>query len=159
VTIRAIVAVAVNGAIGRRGSVPWHYPEDMKHFREETWGHAIVMGRKTFESIGRPLPGRVNIVLSRSGFEVPEVEVITDPDELDRVIGTLEPDQDVCVVGGAEVYSLLADRIQEWVITRIPDRVEDADAFLDPRLLDGFEFDRRTALGGRGLHVEYWKRG
>jgi dihydrofolate reductase len=157
-TTRAMVAVAPNGAIGKGGAVPWHYPEDMRHFREATWGHAIVMGRKTFESIGRPLAGRVNVVLSRGDFQHPGVEVVHDPDQLDAVVENLDPGQDVYIVGGAEIYALLADRVQEWVITRVPDRVEDADAFLDPGLLGGFSLDRRESLGGRGLQVEYWKR-
>lgn len=157
-TVRAMVAVAPNGAIGTGGSVPWHYPEDMRHFREATWSHAIVMGRKTFESIGRPLAGRVNIVFSRGSFEHPGVDVVHDAKELDRVIEHLDPGQDVYVVGGAEIYRLLADRVQEWVITRVPDRVEGADAFLDSHLLEGFSLERRESLGGHHLKVEYWKR-
>lgn len=156
-TVRAIVAVAPDMAIGKNGSLPWHYPEDLKHFKAVTSGHVVVMGRKTFESIGRPLPGRLNVVLSRSDFEHEAVTIIHDPSELDRVIERLDPGQDVYVLGGAQTYRLLVDRVEEWIITRVPDEVDTADTFLDESLLDGFALSRRAPLGDH-LEVQYWTR-
>ena len=155
--VRAIVAVAPDMAIGKDGALPWHYPEDLKHFKAVTLGHAVVMGRRTFESIGQPLPGRLNIVLSGRNFDHEAVTVIHDGSELDRVIERLDPGQDLYVLGGSHTYRSLADRVEEWVITRVPDKVEDADTFLDESLLDGFSLSRSTPLGDR-LEVQYWTR-
>ena len=155
--VRAIVAVAPDMAIGKDGALPWHYPEDLKHFKAVTLGHAVVMGRRTFESIGRPLPGRLNIVLSGRNFDHEAVTVIHDGSELDQVIERLDPGQDLYVLGGSHTYRSLADRVEEWVITRVPDKVEGADTFLDESLLDGFSLSRSTPLGDR-LEVQYWTR-
>ncbi len=155
--VRAIVAVAPDMAIGKNGALPWHYPEDLKHFKAVTLGHAVVMGRRTFESIGRPLLGRLNIVLSGRNFDHEAVTVIHDGSELDQVIERLDPGQDLYVLGGSHTYRSLADRVEEWVITRVPDKVEGADTFLDESLLDGFSLSRSTPLGDR-LEVQYWTR-
>lgn len=155
--VRAIVAVAPDMAIGKDGALPWHYPEDLKHFKAVTLGHAVVMGRKTFESIGRALPGRLNIVLSGRDFEHEAVTVIRDGSELDRVIERLDPGQDLYVLGGSHTYRSLAGRVEEWIITRVPDQVEGADTFLDESLLNGFSLSRSMPLGDC-LKVEYWTR-
>ena len=77
-TFKAIAAMSLNRVIGRGNTIPWHIPDDLKWFKKLTMGHVIVMGRKTFESIGKPLPGRKTIVLSRSNLELPNVEVVSD---------------------------------------------------------------------------------
>lgn len=101
-SIAMIVAMSQNGVIGDHGKLPWHLPEDLKHFKSLTMGHKIVMGRKTFESIGRPLPGRENIVLTRDAAYVAQgVEVIHSLKDL-----VLSPDQGLFVIGGAEIYRL-----------------------------------------------------
>ena len=79
---KAIAAVSLNGVIGAGNKIPWHLPEDFKWFKQITTGHVIVMGRKTFESIGKPLPNRQTIVLSRGAFSFPGVRVIRSLDEL-----------------------------------------------------------------------------
>jgi dihydrofolate reductase len=150
--IRGIVAVDPRLAIGRGGALPWHYPADLRFFREQTTGHLVLMGRRTFESIGRPLPGRRNIVLSRSGFSYPCVEVIADLDEVKKI--TAEESRDLYVIGGAQIYQALGPLIEEWVVTRIPVVAEGADTFLPATLFDGFEvFDRRDL--GDGLAAEF----
>jgi dihydrofolate reductase len=98
-----VVARADNGVIGRDNQLPWHLPADLRHFKQLTAGHPVVMGRRTFESIGRPLPGRRNIVVTRQlDWQAPGVEVAHS------VLGALElarkSDEDVCVIGGAEIY-------------------------------------------------------
>lgn len=123
-----IAAVADDGAIGKGGSLPWYLPEDLRHFKEVTMGHALVMGRKTFESIGRALPGRMNIVLSRSGFEAEGTVPAASLDEAFRIAE--EAGHEKCfIIGGALVYEQalpLADRLD---ITRVHVTVPDADAF------------------------------
>ena len=97
--MKAIAAMALNRVIGCRGRIPWHLPEDFKWFKRTTTGHAVLMGRKTFESLGRALPNRTNIVVSRTG-EFPGLEVIRDLAEFDADSYTCE----VFVIGGAEIY-------------------------------------------------------
>jgi dihydrofolate reductase len=110
--ISLIVAAAENDVIGRAGRLPWRLPADLRHFKQLTMGHHLIMGRKTFESIGRPLPGRTSIVLSRrQDFPAPEVLLAGSLDEALRRAGG---DGEVFIVGGADVYRQalpLADRI------------------------------------------------
>ena len=99
--IAIICAMARNRVIGHHNEIPWHLPEDMKHFKETTMGHAIVMGRKTFESIGRPLPGRKNIVVTRDPqFQAEGVETCSD---LQKAIETHRADG-VFIIGGSQIY-------------------------------------------------------
>ena len=100
---KAVAAMASNRIIGRDGALPWRLPEDMKFFRTLTTGHPIVMGRKTWESLGRPLPNRRNIVLSRTLPPVEGADVIRSVEEL-KALGLTG---DVYVIGGAEIYRLL----------------------------------------------------
>ena len=106
-----IVAIGPNNVIGKRGALPWHLPEDLKHFKKLTMGHPIIMGRKTYESIGRPLPGRVNVVITRQeGFAAPGCEVFGS---LEGALAKYQS-QDPFVIGGAEIYRAslpLADRL------------------------------------------------
>lgn len=106
-----IAAIGDGGVIGREGALPWHIPEDLKRFKQLTMGHPIIMGRKTYESIGKPLPGRVNIVISRQeGYEAAGCEVFRS---LEEALAKYEP-QNPFVIGGAEIYRAalpLADRL------------------------------------------------
>lgn len=114
--LRAIVAMSADRVIGRDGSLPWHLPEDLRFFRRTTTGHAVVMGRKTWESIGRPLPQRRNVVLSRSNLALPPgVDRISSPGELDG-LGIASP---VYVIGGAQIYELFLPRCQELLVTLV----------------------------------------
>ena len=94
--------MARNRAIGLEGRIPWHLPADLKFFKRTTLGHVIVMGRKTFDSLGKPLPGRENVVLSRQPLDVPGVRHAASPDEI------VEPadGRKLFVIGGAEIYRL-----------------------------------------------------
>jgi dihydrofolate reductase len=110
----AIVAMTPSRVIGRGSEIPWRIPGEQKWFKEATLGHPILMGSRTFESIGRPLPGRQNLVVSRSR-SWPGVETIRDLSQFD-------PDQyspEVFVIGGAEIYAQLLDRCRELLITRV----------------------------------------
>ena len=100
----AIAAVSENGVIGNGADIPWHLPEDFKWFKQATLGHVLVMGRKTFESIGRPLPKRQTVVVTRStGFSCEGVDVIASPTEI-ADIETRYPDKTIFIAGGGEIY-------------------------------------------------------
>ncbi len=118
IKVAMIAAMGRNRVIGRDNKMPWHLPEDLKYFRATTWGKPIVMGRKTFDSLGRPLPGRSNIVVSRqAGLVIPGVQVVgTIEDGLQRARHQSELDgvDEIMVIGGGNVYEQclpLADRL------------------------------------------------
>lgn len=123
----AVAAMATNRIIGRDGQLPWHLPEDLKFFKNTTLGHPILMGRKTWDSLGRPLPKRRNLVLSRSLAPTPGAEVLKDPDELD----TLGIEGTVFVIGGAEIYRLLLPRTSEILLT-VLDKPAEGDTEFPP---------------------------
>jgi len=113
----AIVAMTSDRIIGRDGTLPWHLPEDLAFFKRTTSGHPIVMGRKTYESIGRPLPKRRNIVLTRDrNWSAPGVETIHDPADLTTLDGL---NGTVFIIGGAEVYSAFLDLTDELLVSRV----------------------------------------
>lgn len=124
---KAIAAMGENRAIGFRGKLPWHLPDDLKFFKEKTLGQVIVMGRKTYESIGRPLPKRDNVVLSRTLGSIEGVKVIRDLSEVDALAGGKE----VWIVGGAELYTQALPHCAELWLTRVFMSPE-ADAFFPP---------------------------
>jgi dihydrofolate reductase len=155
--IIGIVAIAKNFAIGKQGKLPWHCSADLKFFKQTTSGNAIVMGRKTFDSIGKPLPNRLNIVLSRSAtFE--ESATILSLRSKEQVLA-LENylKGDVFIIGGASLYREFADVIERWIVTEIPETIEDADAFLPTDFLDEFESVEKIALE-ENLRVKFYER-
>lgn len=132
-SIQAIVAIDENGAIGRQGDLLCHLPADMRHFKEVTMGHSIVMGRKTFESFPRrPLPGRQNIVITRNAaWQYPGVTVANSLEEAITAAQT----ETVFIIGGAQVYELALPHVDVLHLTLIHARWATADAFfpvLDP---------------------------
>jgi dihydrofolate reductase len=122
--IKAIAAMSENRVIGKDGRIPWYISEELKWFKKTTMGNVVLMGRKTFESIGKPLPGRTNIVLSNSGFNVPGVIVVKSIEEaLEKFKG-----QNIFICGGAQVYSIALPLCSELFITHINGLFE-GDAF------------------------------
>lgn len=124
----AIVAMSSNRVIGRAGKLPWHYPEDLKFFKRTTLGHPILMGRATFDSIGRPLPGRQNIVLSTTMAPREGVTVIRSTAELPQVCADAET---VFVIGGARVFEELLPQCDGLYLTFIAQEYE-GDVLLPP---------------------------
>ncbi len=113
--LTAIVAMTSARVIGRDGQLPWHLPEDLKFFKRTTSGHPVVMGRKTYDSIGRPLPKRQNIVLTRDPtWSVECVDVIHSPDDLATL--TLQ-DQHVFIMGGEQIYRVFLPRLDELLVS------------------------------------------
>lgn len=145
-TIKAIVAVDENGAIGRQGDLLCHLPADMRHFKEMTMGHSIVMGRKTFESFPRrPLPGRQNLVITRSvGWQYPGVTVAHT---LEQAIALAETDT-VFIIGGAQIYEQALPVVDVLHLTLIHARWASADVYfpaLDPNQWQEVEREHHTS--------------
>lgn len=145
-----VAAVARNGVIGRAGDLPWHLPQDLAHFKATTLGHPLVMGRRTFESIGRPLPGRRSIVITRDpAWHHAGVETAGSFTE---ALGLAGPADEVFVVGGGEVYAEALPYAHALVLTEIDREVEGDTYFpeVDPNVWrevsreehDGFAFVR-----------------
>jgi len=126
VKLALIAAIARNRAIGIGGKLPWHLSDDLKRFKQLTTGHAILMGRKTFVSIGRPLPHRRNVVLSRA--PVPGVETYTS---LDAALRALADEECVFVIGGGELYRQLLEKADRLYLTRVDSDVR-GDTFFPP---------------------------
>ena len=123
--LELVVAVAENDVIGRGNQLPWHLPADLRHFKSLTLGKPILMGRKTFESIGRALPGRLNIVLSRSpGFSPLDCVVVKTLDDARLAAGT-QPE--LMVIGGSELYRQCLPLARRIYLTLIHTRIEDGD--------------------------------
>lgn len=116
-----IAAVSENRVIGKDGDIPWHYPEDLKHFKKKTMDHPVIMGSSTYRSLPedfKPLPGRKNIVLTRSGVEVKEsVNVANSLDEAWQIAE--ENDEKAFIIGGETIYEQTLDEADKLVITRI----------------------------------------
>ena len=127
-TISFVVAAATNNAIGKEGKLPWHLPNDMKHFKNVTWGMPILMGRKTFESLGRVLPGRKNIVITRQpGWKTEGAISVRNID--DALFVARETDaKEIMVIGGGEIYKTLFERARRIYMTRVEAEPE-ADTF------------------------------
>jgi dihydrofolate reductase len=123
-----IYAVSPEGIIGVGLRIPWHYPGDLRRFKRVTLGSTIVMGRRTFESTGKPLPGRRNIVVTRSPIDVPGVEWVPTVDEALARAG----DADVWFIGGAKIYEEAMRHVDIIDVTYVPDRVDAPDAVRVP---------------------------
>lgn len=153
VDISLVAAVAENDVIGVDGDLPWHYPEDLRRFKETTMGHPVIVGRRTFESIadrlGGPLPGRTNVVLSRrESLDLPAGAVhARDPREaVDLALEALADDlETVYVIGGAAVYGTFLPAADELRLTRVPES-PDGDATF-PAFGEGWEAAERETVG------------
>ena len=127
--LAVIAAVADNGVIGRDNQLPWHLPEDLKYFKRTTLGKPLIMGRKTFDSIGRPLPGRTNIVVTRqSGWHVDGTVTAASLAAALATAGARPGPQEVVLIGGAQLYAEGLPRAQRLYLTRVHATVE-GDAF------------------------------
>ena len=120
------VAVSENGVIGREGDLPWHLSADLKRFKKLTMGHHLIMGRKTFESIGRCLPGRTTVIISRNPEYSFEGALVTD--SLEGALEIAKSDDQPFVVGGAQIYELAMPVTKTLYLTRVSANIE-GDAF------------------------------
>ncbi len=128
VDIAMIVAMAENRVIGRNNQLPWHLPNDLKYFKSTTMGKPLVMGRKTFESIGKPLPGRTNIVVSgNKGFSAEGIRVANDIDQaLEQAVSVAitEGALEVMVIGGAQIYEAVLPKVTRLYLTQVHADIE-----------------------------------
>jgi dihydrofolate reductase len=155
--IIGIVAVAKNNAIGKDGKLPWHYPADLRFFKETTTGHAVVMGFNTWRAIGKPLPNRLNIVLSRSAQLEDDANLLflRSKDQVIKLSEYLKCD--VFIIGGAKTYAEFADDVDRWIVTQIPIEIEGADTFMPAGFTEGFTRLESKELT-EGLMVETFHR-
>lgn len=115
--ISLIVAMSENNVIGRDGAMPWRLSADLRRFKQITMGHHMLMGRKTFDSIGRALPGRTTVVISRSAtYEDPNIQIARS---LEEALAVAEEDDEVFVVGGAQIYALALPHVDRIYLTRV----------------------------------------
>lgn len=126
-----ISAIGKNNEIGKANTLLWNLPLDMKHFKETTSGHTIIMGQKTFESIGRALPNRRNIVLTKDeDFRKDGIEIVYSIDELMELLEKTTSQDDECfIIGGGQIYKLFIDKADKLYITHVDEEFPDADTF------------------------------
>lgn len=155
--ITGIVAVDKKGAIGKDGKLPWHYSSDLKFFKSQTVDKACVMGYRTWESLKRPLPNRLNIVLSRERSVETESGVILLRNA--QEVLSLAPylNCDLFIIGGAQIFSAFAQAIERWIVTEVPLTVEDADTFMPRNFLAGFKPAEERELEEH-LQVTFYER-
>lgn len=152
-----IVAVSDNGAIGVAGDMPWHIGEDLKYFKKVTMGCPVIMGSRTYASIGRPLPGRENIVIT-SRPEAFAGLPLTCVDSLEQAFTAALPAPRAFVIGGAMVYSDAVDLVDKMYITRVHMTVDNADAFFPEPDMSLFREESRSPLmvdGQSGVEFEF----
>lgn len=151
--IYLVAAVAANGMIGAGGRIPWHLPEDLKHFRSLTLGHAVIMGRRTWESLGKPLPGRENIVVTRRrGYEAPGASVAGS---LEAALALCQDEPVVFVIGGAELYAAALPLAHGMVITEIHRDYEGDVRFPEWDRAGWRETQRKPQTGAGGLRFDF----
>lgn len=121
-----IVAVAKNNAIGKNNNLLWHIKEDLVYFKKTTLGATVVMGRKTFESIGKPLPERRNVVVSKTMNEIEGIEIFRS---IDQALGSCSSNEEVFIIGGGEIYKQSISLVQRIFLTIVDVNIPDADTF------------------------------
>jgi len=129
--VSIVVAAAENNVIGRQGQLPWHLPADLQHFKEHTLGHPIIMGRRTFESIGRVLPGRTTIVVTtQTGWPAPAGALLAHSLPEALALAAQQPGgEEVCVIGGGEFYRAALPAADIVYLTEVHTTVPDGDTF------------------------------
>jgi dihydrofolate reductase len=143
--ISSIAAIAENNAIGKNNQLLWRLPADLKHFKVITTGHTVIMGRKTFESVGKPLPNRRNIVVTRSkALHIEDVEVVNS---IEQAIALCDQDEEVFIVGGAEIYKAAMDITAQIYLTVVHENFE-ADTYfpqIDPLIWEETAIEKHEA--------------
>ena len=155
--IIGIVATDRRGAIGKDGRLPWHYKADLRFFKEQTTGHACVMGRRTWASFSKPLPNRLNIILSRHLTLEPRESVIVMRDALEAISLAPYLSDDLFIIGGASIYRAFLPHIDRWIVTEVPLTVDGADTFMPAGYLDGFTLSDSRELADE-LVVKFYAR-
>jgi dihydrofolate reductase len=148
-----VAAVAANGVIGANGRLPWHLPEDLRHFKSLTLGHPVIMGRRTWESLGRALPGRENIVVTRTpGYEAPGASVAAS---LDAALALCAGEPTAFVIGGGELYAEALAVADGLVLTEIQRDYPGDARFPDYDRSAWRETQRKPQIGADGLRFDF----
>ena len=155
--IIGIVAVDRNGAIGKGSALPWHYSADMRFFKEQTTGNVCVMGYKTWLTLKKPLPGRLNVVLSRREETEPRESVAWMRDAQSVLSLKDYLSCDLFIIGGAQVFEVFRESIERWIVTEVPLTVEGADTFMPAGFLEGFAEQHSRRLDDE-LTVRFYSR-
>ena len=151
--IYLIAAVAKNGVIGANGKLPWHLPEDLKHFKNLTLGHPVIMGRRTWDSLGKPLPGRENIVISRkAGFEAPGASVASS---VEAAVALCTGEPVAFVIGGAGIYSAALPLADGIVLTELQRDYEGDTRFPDWDRKAWRMSQKETHTSGEGVRFDF----
>ena len=151
--IYLVAAVAKNGVIGAGGNLPWHLPEDLRHFKKLTLGHPVIMGRRTWESLGKPLPGRENIVISRrTGYEAPGASVAAS---LEAAIALCAGEPVAFVIGGAEIYAAALPLADGLVLTEIQMDYEGDTRFPEWNRKAWRVSQKETHTSGEGVRFDF----
>ena len=148
---RAIAAMAENRVIGNHNTIPWHLPEDFKWFKKTTMGQTLLMGRKTFDSIGRPLPGRQTIILSRNQLSIPDTQTVNTIESIESVATS----DTIWIAGGAEIYQLMLPKCSDLYLTRVHQRPV-GDTFF-PEFENHFELATLIESNAE-FSIEHWKK-
>ncbi len=164
--VTLLVARAANGVIGRDKAMPWHLPEDLKHFRATTMGHPIVMGRRTFESIGRALPGRRTIVVSRDPqWQAPGVERAGSVDDAIRLAAGPGPEpaidgSEIFVVGGSSIFAAAMARADRALVTELADAFDGDTVFppLDASQWQCQQGEMCVSVNGMHYRIDEYRR-
>ena len=152
-----IVAVDRNLAIGKGGALPWHYSADLKFFKQTTTGNAVVMGSRTWQSLKKALPNRMNIVLT-SNLEIAAVDSVIRLPTIESVLTLARTlTTDVFVIGGAKIFQAFLPHLDRWIVTEVPLTVEDADTFMPADFLNGFELYELRQLDA-DLRTKFYER-
>jgi dihydrofolate reductase len=147
--ISLIAAVGLNQAIGYQGNLVWRHPEDLKHFKQTTWGCPVVMGRKTWDSLGKPLPGRLNVVITRQPDWLPTGELVVAHSLEEAFMSTAQHPK-VFVIGGEQIYRMAIPVADELILTEVQEEFT-ADAFFPAWSKSDFiEHQRRGGLDTQG---------
>src|SRR5215213_9366592 len=144
--ITSIVAIAQNLAIGKDGKLPWHYSSDLKFFKQTTLNNTVVMGFNTWQSIGKPLPNRLNIVLSRANSIENQPSVLLLRSKAEATALKKYLNCDLFIIGGAQTYETFAGEIEKWIVTEIPETISNADAFMPADFLSDFHLQETKEL-------------
>ena len=148
---KAIAAMAKNRVIGNNGAIPWYIPEDFKWFKQNTIGQTLLMGRKTYESIGRPLPERQTLILSRSSYIAENTITVSDMDSIEKSA----ENETIWVAGGAEIYKLMLPHCDDLYLTRV-NAVHEGDT-LFPEFEKDFKLN--SIIDNKKLFsIEHWIR-
>lgn len=161
--INAIVATDKIGTIGKAGEIPWYLPADLKYFKRTTIGHPVIMGRKTFQSIGRPLPRRTNIVLTRDPFFIASGTAVVNSIDEALAHPALAEAEEVFIIGGGEIYKHTLQITDRVFLTRVDTEISEGDAFF-PQLNESewalISHEQHTADERNTLDFEFqvWER-